>query len=110
MADVDIHSRVAKLQKFAAAGVCLAEAARRLDVTLSGLSQWARRHAPEAYKSLKHNAVPGRPDLPREQAIERLKLGVAIEAAGVSPHALAQWLFNNAPDGAASALADYQDD
>jgi len=108
--DLDNTIRVAKLRKWANAGVCPSEAARRLNISLSALSQWARRNAPETYKSLKHNAAPGFPDIPRDQAIVRLKLGAAIEAAGVSPHALAQWLFNNAPDGSANALADYQDD
>lgn len=110
MSDVDVQARTAKLNRFAAAGLDCSEAARRLDVTPSALSQWGRKHAPSAYALLKHNSAPGRPDIPREQAIARLKLGAAIEAAGVSPHALAQWLFNNAPDGAAAALADYADE
>lgn len=46
----------------------------------------------------------------RDQAVKRLRLGAQIEAAGVNPFALAQWLFNNAPDGSADALADYVDE
>lgn len=110
MSDVDEAARVAKLQRFAKAGLCASEAARRLNVTLSALSQWARKHAPDAYALLKHNGAPGRPDIPRDEAMRRLALGAQIEAAGVSPHALAQWLFNNAPDGSAAALADYADE
>lgn len=108
--EADITARVAKLQRFASAGLCLSEAARRLDMTLPALSKWSRRYAAEAHAELKHNGAPGRPDLSRDQAVKRLRLGAQIEAAGVNPFALAQWLFNNAPDGSADALADYVDE
>jgi hypothetical protein len=99
-------SRYTELQKLAEAGIRLDEVAQRLGLSLPGLSVWARKHAPDLYETLKRNAPPSRSCVSQREAIRRLKLGLRIERAGLTPFQLAAWLKVNAPDGAADALED----
>ena len=111
MSPEDRKARVARMKAAARKGVSLYTIARQEGwKTTGGAIHFLRRHAPELHKKLCTRHKSGGKPVAREEAVRRLRLGLKIEEAGLSPVALAKWLSNVAPHGCADALLDYDDD
>lgn len=99
-------------------GLNLSQSARKLGLKLPTLSLFLKRNDPSIKRALKENGE--QTALAIGEARARLAavvehgqnaLGITMAAAdlGISYPALAVWLWKYAPDGAAAALADFDD-
>ncbi|MEL6257572.1 MAG: hypothetical protein AAFQ67_00755 [Pseudomonadota bacterium] len=98
-------------------GGSLVDFAKAEGVSKPALIKWLRASGrDELRRKLRDNARTGGP-VPASEARRRLIAAVespstadAARALGLSWHALNRWLGANAPDGAANALLDYEEE
>ena len=108
-----VRARRKILEEVADAGGGFVDAAGRFDITIPALFKWATIHMPDVAERLGANgrAKRGSP-LSRKEILSRLRmvttLGVieTARARGIHVQTLYGWLKRNAPDGAASWLAE----
>lgn len=114
--EAERRARISQLRAFVDEGLCLSDAAKRLDISGAGLHRWLTKNDDGLRVRLAHNARYGNALTPQEQH-ERLRViksqktqAAAAKELGITGAALSYWISRNAPFGIEDALEDFSDE